>query len=102
MIASAGGPLKEVLMSANLTESLTATHRKLPLVSLDASDEGDHAVVTSQPSEHETMYVAFDMLSMPSAAKSAEPEDARALAQSQALELAADRAEIVRQQRENE
>jgi hypothetical protein len=102
MIASAGGLLKEVLMSANLNESLTATHRKLPLVSLGASDEGDQAVVTSQPSEHETMYVAFDMPSTPSAAKSAEPEDARALAQSQALELAADRAEIARQQRENE
>ena len=89
-------------MSANLNESLTATHRKLPLVSLGASDEGDHPVVTPQPSEHETMYVAFDMPSMPSATKSSDPEDPQALVQSQALELAANRAEIARQQRENE
>jgi hypothetical protein len=89
-------------MSANLNESLTATHRTLPLVKLGASDEGDHPVVTSEPGEHETMYVAFDMPSMPSAAKSADPEDAPALVQGQALELAANRAEIARHQRENE
>ena len=89
-------------MSANLNESLTATHRKLPLVCLGASDEGEQPIVTSQPSEHETMYVAFDMPSVPSAATSADPEDAQSLDHGQALELAANRAEIARHQRENE
>ncbi len=89
-------------MSANLNESLTATHRTLPLVSLGASEQAEDGVVPAQPSEHETMYVAFDMPSMSCAVKSVDPEDAPALAQTQALELAANRAEIARQQRENE
>ena len=89
-------------MSVNLNESLTATHRKLPLVSLGASDEGNQPIVTSQPSEHETLYVAFDMPSIPAAVISADPEDAQALVHSHALELAANRAELARQQRENE
>lgn len=93
-------------MSANLNESATATHRKLPLSALSCVDDGhdgeDSSSATASSKEHETMYLAFEMPSTSSAAAPAQPVDAEALVQAQALELAADRAEIARQQRENE
>jgi hypothetical protein len=93
-------------MSSNLVESATATHRKLPLAALDCADDshdGDNNASSAASSgEHETMYLAFEMPDDPSASDSGQPADAREFAQAQSLELAANRAEIARQQRENE
>lgn len=90
-------------MAANLNESLTATHRQLPLAALGATSDSDDRASTHESSgEHETMYVAFELPNIAPTAEPAEQIDAESLVQSQALELAANRAEIARQERENE
>lgn len=104
-------------MSSSQNESLTATHRRLSLTTPinflpsaieqqdSSSAEQDDAADASDVSR--TMYLAFETpIDIPTEATDlasiSDPSDLAALVQTQSLELAANRAEIARQQREHE
>jgi hypothetical protein len=100
-------------MSTPQNESLTATHRRLSLVTTRLNDEQDTerseqdspAAAVSDGSQ--TMYLAFETpIDIPNETTEIAPAsgstDLAALVQTQSLELAANRAEIARQLREHE
>ncbi len=99
-------------MSSNLTESLSSTQRRQVLPSLldipgeerAATDQNGSAI--SSDEEHQTLYIAFEApneVTVPAeAVDGSGREELSELVASQALELAANRAEIARYQREQE
>jgi hypothetical protein len=102
-------------MSTQQNESLTATHRRLCLVPAHLTDEQDieRSEQDSPPAAiadgSQTMYLAFESpIDIPNEtteiapAPAPAPVDLAELVQTQSLELAANRAEIARQQREHE
>ena len=102
-------------MASSPLETLAAIDRTQPLLLVPSSDEthADSAVQESSKdstSEHKTLYVTFDppaeaiegLADARPARTSATAADTAELLQAQALELAANRAEIARHQREQE
>ncbi len=99
-------------MSSNLTESLSSTQRRQVLPSLldipgeerAATDQNGSAI--SSDEEHQTLYIAFEApneVTVPAeAVDGSGSAELSELVASQALELAANRAEIARYQREQE
>jgi hypothetical protein len=99
-------------MSSNLTESLSSTQRRQVLPSLldipdeerAATDQNGSAI--SSDEEHQTLYIAFEapneMIVPAEAVDGSGSAELSELVASQALELAANRAEIARYQREQE
>jgi hypothetical protein len=101
------GSSQDVLMSSNLTESATATHRRPSLPLIAAAEHFSHSegANSEQQERQDTMYLAFQapvgFAAVEPVAESSQSNFAE-LVQNQQLELAANRAELARQQREQE
>jgi hypothetical protein len=104
-------------MSTSQNESLTATHRRLSLttpitfmptvIEEQDSDNAEQDDRAGASDVSQTMYLAFETpIDIPTEATdiapTSDPTDLAALVQAQSLELAANRAELARQKREQE
>jgi hypothetical protein len=102
------GASQDVLMSSNLTESATASHRipSLPLIATAADPSHSEGVNSEQQEHQDTMYLAFEapvgFAAVEEPVTDSSPSNLAELVQNQQLELAANRAELARQQREQE